>query len=162
MIVPVPARLRGRHVLSMVIGFFAAIMAVNAVMVWYALGTFPGTVSDNAYREGLEYNRTLEERAAQRALGWHVSVEVAGTGLKRRIEARFKNRDGAPLSGMKVAARLTRPVARGADRVLELRESAPGIYGAEAEFPRPGHWQLDVEAHRDAATWTMERELWVK
>lgn len=153
--------LRGRHVLFLVVGFFAAIMAVNAVMVLFALGTFPGVVSKDAYREGLEYNRTLQARAAQRALGWKVVVEVPGTGLSRRIEARFADRAGTPLTGMEVTAQLVRPVVRGVDRAVTLHEVSPGRYRAEADFPLPGHWRLNVEAQLGDDTWRMERDLWL-
>jgi nitrogen fixation protein FixH len=151
----------GRHVLALVVGFFATVLAVNAVMVWLALKSFPGMVSGDPYREGLEYNRTIAAREAQRALGWRVDVAVSGQGLQRTIEASFKDRDNAPLTGLAVTASLMRPVARGADHDVTLREIAPGIYRAEVEFPVPGHWRLDIEARRDAAEWRMERELWL-
>jgi len=151
----------GRHVLALVVAFFATVSAVNAVMIWLALQSFPGMVNGDAYREGLEYNRTLEAREAQRALGWQVAVDVTGDGRARRIEATFADRSGAPLGGLAVTANLVRPVARGIDRTVALREAGPGVYRAEAEFPVPGHWRLELEARREAASWRMERELWL-
>jgi nitrogen fixation protein FixH len=154
--------LNGRHVLGIVVGFFAVVMAVNAVMVWLALGSFPGLVSGDAYREGLAYNRTLEARDAQRALGWQVTVDAGEQGTPRRIEARFRDRDGAPLRGLDVTARMVRPVARGADRSIVLREVAPGTYRAEDDVPSVGHWRIEIDARGDAQGWHMERELWLK
>jgi nitrogen fixation protein FixH len=153
--------LEGRHVLALVAAFFAAILAVNGVMVWLALGSFPGMVSPDAYREGLAYNRTLAAREAQRALGWRVQVDATGQGLSRRLEARFADRDGSPLRGLDVAATLKRPVTRGADQAIEFAEILPGVYRAEVEFPLPGHWQLELEARSGATEWKMERELWL-
>ena len=157
-----PARpIAGRHVLALVVGFFFTVSAVNAAMVWLALKSFPGMVSGDPYREGLEYNRTIAGREAQRALGWRVEIAVSGLGLTRTIEASFKDRDNAPLTSLAVTASLVRPVARGADHDVALREIAPGTYRAEAEFPVAGHWRLDLEARRAAAEWHMERELWL-
>jgi nitrogen fixation protein FixH len=154
--------LNGRHVLVLVVGFFATVMAVNAVMVWLALGSFPGLVSANAYREGLAYNRTIEAREAQRVLGWQVTVDAAERGNPRRIEARFLDRGGAPLRELDVTARMVRPVVRGADRTIVLREVAPGIYRADDTVPSVGHWRLEIDARKDDRAWHMERELWLK
>jgi nitrogen fixation protein FixH len=157
--------LTGRHVLLLVVGFFATVLAVNGVMVWLALGSFPGMVSDNAYREGLAYNHVLEAREAQRALGWRVAIEFTGTA-PTRIEASFADRDGHPISGLRATALLRRPVARGNDRTVEMREVAAGIYRAEMALPLPGNWQLELEARDrgadEAPVWRMERELWLK
>ena len=154
--------LNGRHVLALVVGFFVAIMAVNAVMVWYALKSFPGMVSADAYREGLAYNRTIEAREAQRALGWQVAVDVSARAGMHRIEARFADRTGTALRGLDVTARIVRPVARGADRAIVLRETSPGEYIADADLPTRGHWHLELEAHGGSQTWRMERDLWLK
>jgi nitrogen fixation protein FixH len=149
-------------VLALVLGFFAAVMAVNAVMVWLALGSFPGMVSVDPYREGLAYNHTLETRERQRALGWQVAVEAAQQGNPRLIEARFLDRAGVPLRALEVTARMIRPVARGADRIIALREVAPGLYRAEDDVPSLGHWRLEIDAHGGTQSWHMERELWLK
>jgi len=153
--------LHGRHVLALLVAFFATILAVNGVMVWLALGSFPGMISPDAYREGLAYNRTLAAREAQRALGWRVQVDATGQGLSRRLEARFADRGGVPLRRMAVTAMLKRPVTRGADQAIGFIEVLPGIYHAEVEFPLPGHWQLELKARRGATEWKMERELWL-
>lgn len=156
--------LTGRHVLIAVVAFFAAVSAVNAAMIWLALDTHPGQVTANPYREGLEYNRTLEARRAQRALGWHVELDVAPNGPAHRIDATFRDRDGRAIAGLAIVARLIRPVARGGDRATPLGETAPGVYRGTVTLPAPGKWRLVVEATRTGApaAWRMERELWLK
>ena len=156
-------RLTGWHVLWILIGGFAIVFAVNGVMAWYAIETFPGLVSNDAYREGLEYNRTLDAMAEQEKLGWRVDVELAGAGTKRAVTARFRDRDGHPISGLTVNATMVWPVVSGNDRRAALDETAPGDYRAAIALPSLGNWRLDVEAvRRDGTHWRMERSLWLR
>lgn len=156
-------QLTGWHVLWILIAGFGIVFAVNGAMAWLALDTFPGLVSHDAYREGLEYNRTLEAKAAQLKLGWKVDVEVTGAGDRRTVAARFHDRDGHPISGMRVNAALVWPVASGRDRRFALEESAPGAYRAAITLPSLGNWRLELEAkRRDGTQWQMERSLWLK
>lgn len=156
-------RLTGWHVLWMLIGGFGTVFAINGVMAWYAIETFPGLVSNDAYREGLEYNRTLAAKAEQAKLGWRVDVALTGNGTKRAVTARFRDRDGRPISGLKVGATIVWPVVAGSDRRAVLNETAPGDYHAEIALPSLGNWRLDVEAVRgDGARWRMERSLWLR
>ena len=46
---------------------FVVVVAVNAVMLTLALGTFNGLSTDGAYDRGLAYNQTLAAEAAQQA-----------------------------------------------------------------------------------------------
>ncbi len=163
-----PRRLTGRQVLWILVGAFGLIFAVNGTMAWLAEKSFPGLVSNDAYREGLQYNRKLAERAAQQALGWQADVSVSGSGATRLVTASFRDRDGSPLAGMTVNARLMRPVVAGFDRDFALAEAAPGIYRAEIAPGALGNWRLVVNAVRPALRtrpaehWHMERELWLK
>ena len=156
-------QLTGRHVLYILLVGFGIVFAVNGVMAWLAIDSFPGLVSKDAYREGLEYHRTIEAMRAQEKLGWQVDVAVAGTGNARAVTARFRDRDGHPIGGLRVNAALVRPVAAGSDRQTVLDETAPGDYRAQVVLPALGNWQLDVEAvRRDGTQWRMERSLWLR
>lgn len=163
-----PRRLTGRQVLWILIASFGFIFAVNGTMAWLAEKSFPGLVSNDAYREGLEYNKTLAARAAQSALGWRADVTVTGAGTTRTVTASLRDRDGHPLDGMAVTARLVRPVVAGFDRKLALAEGAPGVYRTEAVLPALGNWRLEIDATRPAfrarkaERWHMERELWLR
>ncbi len=163
-----PRRLTGRQVLWILVGAFGFIFAVNGTMAWLAEKSFPGLVSGNAYLEGLAYNRTLDARRAQAALGWQAEVTVTGTGTNRVVAASFRDRDGSPLAEMTVTARLVRPVVAGHDRTVMLAETAPGNYRAEVALAALGDWRLVLDAtrpkfrSRPAQAWHMERELWIR
>lgn len=51
----------GLRVLLWFVGFFLVCCSVNAVFVFKALNTHPGTVVENPYQEGLHYNDLLEK-----------------------------------------------------------------------------------------------------
>ena len=87
MSVATPRRLTGRQVLWILVAAFGVVFAVNGMMAWLAEKSFPGLVSNDAYREGLEYNRTIAARQAQAALGWQADVEVTGSGDRRLVTA---------------------------------------------------------------------------
>jgi nitrogen fixation protein FixH len=50
------------------------VVVVNAVMITYAIGTFPGLQTEDAYRKGLAYNRTLAAAREQEERGWQATV----------------------------------------------------------------------------------------
>ncbi|MDP6343656.1 MAG: FixH family protein, partial [Alphaproteobacteria bacterium] len=52
--------LTGRDVLWLLLGFFALIIVVNGIFVVLALNSFSGVSTENAYRQGLAYNQTLQ------------------------------------------------------------------------------------------------------
>ena len=56
---------RGRYIPWLFVGGFAIVIAVNAVMIWFAVGSFSGLYSDRAREVGLHYNRRAQLRARQ-------------------------------------------------------------------------------------------------
>ncbi|MEO8114207.1 MAG: FixH family protein, partial [Phenylobacterium sp.] len=63
-------RLRGWHVLAMMIAFFGVVVAVDVTFSVIAVRTFPGQVSVTPYEDGLLYNQQLARLAAQQRLGY--------------------------------------------------------------------------------------------
>ena len=74
-----PGAIQGRHVLVLLLGFFAVVASANAVMIYGALSTFGGLDTPDAYRKGLAYNQRIDAAAAQAQLGWQESLELNGT-----------------------------------------------------------------------------------
>ncbi|MCK6450355.1 MAG: FixH family protein [Alphaproteobacteria bacterium] len=128
---------------------FLVVFAVNAVMVTIALGSFSGLVTDRAYDRGRAYNRTLEARAAQEALGWQVRLGVvpAEPGIVR-LTVEAADRGGAPLSGATVTATLVRPIEPGHDRAVDLTERGAGRYGATLPVDLAGQWEARITVAR--------------
>jgi nitrogen fixation protein FixH len=138
--------IRGSTVLAILLAAFAIILGANGTMIWLAVTSSPGLVTDKAFERGKFYNRELAAAAAADALGWTTALDWR----EGRAELRVTNRTGAPVEGL--AARLTvlRPVEKVAPIELTLRESAPGTYDAALTLPRAGQWELQLVASRGA------------
>jgi nitrogen fixation protein FixH len=135
-------RLTGWHVLSIVVGFFVIVMAVDISMATMAYRTFSGEVADDPYEAGRLYNRTLAERRAQAALGWTANIAMIDDG---DLRVTIKDRHGAPIDGLSVGALLERPATEAGKEPLAFKRSGPGVYDAHAA-DLSGAWDVRVRA----------------
>ena len=60
--------IKGKHVLFAMLSFFGVILVVNGVFTYFALSTFTGVSTDDAYRRGRAYNQTIEAAMEDQAL----------------------------------------------------------------------------------------------
>ena len=148
-------RLNGWHVLAMVVGFFAVVIAVDASFAVMAYRTHPGEVSVTPYEDGLIYDRKIAQLHAQEALGWQAAAEAApGKVVVQMVDARQK-----PVGGLTVTGKLERPATETGRIVLKFRETSPGRYEAEARG-LTGAWDLSAESHgAGQAAFELERRL---
>lgn len=132
----------GRKFLAILLGAFLLVTAVNGLMIWLALSSWTGLVSDSAYEEGLGFDRVLAESRAEATLGWQGKVTY--DAVKGRLSIVLADRAGRPLSGLQLSAQWLRPTHEGFDREIALPELAPGSYGAAIRPPLPGQWDVRV------------------
>lgn len=139
----------GRTVFLWVSGFFAVVIAANVVMMKLAIDTLPGTEVDSAYKASIAYNAEITAAKAQHERGWRAEAHVERDATGRAsIRVALLDRAGAPLGGLALAARLSRPTDQRGDREIGLREREPGRFiGAVDDLP-PGQWDLVIEADR--------------
>ena len=141
--------LTGRHVLSLMVGFFAIVLLANGLLAYYAVTTFSGTVAGSPYRQGRAYDDEIARATAQTKLNWQATIEhrIAGDG---RVELRFvpKDADGGAISGLTVAAMFNRPAQAEFDRAITLRETETGLYRGLLELPGRGVWLVELDASR--------------
>jgi len=154
-----PRQITGRMVLIGFIVFFGIIAAVNGVFMYFALSTWPGLTTEDAYKKGIAYNRTLDEAAAQARLGWRSAVVFDASG---NIAVRLFGKDGAPVAGARVDVTLSRPLGSEAAEVLTLEEAAPGEYTGRVAVPDPGRWKADINAQLNDDRYRMRHEVMVK
>ncbi|ACK52549.1 FixH family protein [Methylocella silvestris BL2] len=141
--------LTGWMVFAMTLAAFGVVFAVNGLMAYYAVSTFTGLADPSPYEHGLAYEKDILAAKAQDALGWDVSAHLTRDASgKEAIEARFKDRGGAPVPGLAVSAGFDSPADIKLDADLTLKEIEPGVYlGLVAA--RPGQWDLLIDARRD-------------
>ncbi len=123
------------------------VVAVNGGLVYFATREPVGIIVKNPYQDGLRYNRTLEEREKQIALGWQIAAAVTGASGPAGVEIRVEAKDaaGQPLQGLTGTLSLDRPVERLPPVVADLQPLGGGRFVATVTLPRPGQWELTVE-----------------
>jgi nitrogen fixation protein FixH len=136
-----PRPFSGRKFLAVLLAAFIIVSAVNGLMVWYALHSWTGLVSDSAYQNGLGFDRVLAESRAEAKLGWRAVIAYEPGG---RLSVDLVDRSGRALAGFQLAAQFLRPTSEGHDRELRLREAGPGRYEADFRPPLPGQWDVRI------------------
>lgn len=144
----------GRAFLAWFVGAFAAVLGVNFAMAYLAVKSFNGVEVKSSYAAGKAMPALLREAAEQRARGWTVDLHV-----DRRLDpsgeagawATFRDRQGAPQTGLAVEVRLQHPSDEFLDRTISLVERAPGRYAGAFTALRPGGRTAELVARRDGA-----------
>ena len=157
------------------VGGMLIVIAVNVVLVAIAIGTFSGLTTEDAYRKGLAYNRTIAAAEAQDARGWRLDLTItpqspggtaAGAAEKATggmaVVARFADRAGQPLSRLDVRAFLVRPLGDGDDLALLLQETGGGLYRGTLPPPLGGQWDVRIHARRGDETFQQTRRIVVR
>jgi nitrogen fixation protein FixH len=138
--------LKGHHVLMALVGFFGVMLIVNGIFVYFALATFSGGDTSNPYRKGLDYNETLAAAERLAARGWQ--AEIGYDDKSGRLSVGVRDRAGAPVTGLDLAAAFSRPATDKEDRTVGLTEAEPGIYTADIRLA-PGAWVISVAPSAD-------------
>ena len=129
--------LTGRKVFAITAGAFGIIIAVNGVMAWAAVRTFPGLEVNNSYVASQGFNARLAE---QRALGWTTHATLTGGELALTIT----DPAGQPVRVQAITATLNRPTTVHDEQVLSL-----AFDGARYVAPvtvASGRWNLEFTA----------------
>ncbi len=154
-------KIDGRHVLAAFIAFFGVMLAANGVFVYFALSTFGGVGTEDAYRKGLDYNATLGEANAQATLGWQPALSLdAATGT---LTLKVADSSGKPITGLRVTGLLMRPATNAADRKLEnFEEKTGGVYVARLDALEQGAWIADLVMQWETGIpFKMRERLWL-
>lgn len=147
------------------VGGFGVVLAVNGALAYFATTTFTGLQTENAYEKGLAYNKTLDQARAQDEMGWTVDVKVepvAGQAHQSLVVVAYRDRQGRPLDGMAVTARMIRPTSKGHDRDAVLAEVTPGTYGTTVDLPLEGLWDMTLAAAGKEASHQIVRRIVVQ
>jgi nitrogen fixation protein FixH len=116
------------------VGGLLLVVAVNAVLVVTAIGTFTGVTTGKAYDRGRAYNHVLAEAARQDALGWTDGVTLSA-GVLRVV---VRDREGNPVAG-RLEGVLRRPV-EGTELPFAPAAATLGEWLVPVEL-RAGQWE---------------------
>lgn len=129
--------LTGRHVLAITVLAFGIIVAVNLLLAFKAVNSFPGLEVKNSYVASQTFDR---ERAAQSALGWTVTPAYNGQELTLAI----RDRQGNPAMVKTLQVTVGRPTHERADHHPDFTYSG-GLFHAPMHL-EPGIWNIHVLA----------------
>lgn len=148
------AEFTGRHMLIVTVGAFSVIIAVNVLMAFKAVSTFPGLEVDNSYVASQEFNK---KRAAQESLGWTFS-HLYDRG---QMKLAFTDAAGNPVEVAELSVLIGRTTDAG-DDTRPVFTWLNGIY--EADVPlAPGPWMIRVTAKsRDGILFEKREEFLVR
>lgn len=129
--------LTGRHVLAITLCAFGVIVAVNLLMAFKAVSTFPGLETANSYVASQKFD---VERAAQQALGWTVTPDYDGAELTLMI----RDQQGNPARVRSLDASIGRPTHVRDDQTPQFSYE-DGMFRAPLTLS-PGNWIIHVTA----------------
>jgi nitrogen fixation protein FixH len=150
------AEMTGRKVLAITVSAFGVIIAVNLLLAYKAVSTFPGLEVANSYVASQTFDA---DRAAQLALGWSLDAQYDRTG--QVLELVFTDAKGAPARVGDLSVLVGRPTEAREDS-YPLFVETNGAYRAPLAL-NPGKWMLKVEAYAPDGTRFFQRlDLFVK
>lgn len=136
---------RSRWIPWAFVGFFAVVVAANGTLLYFALDSWTGLATTDAYQKGLAYNDELADRRRQAALGWQVDFTATPDRPGHLLfELSVGDARGVPVSSARVTVRLTRPTHDGHDFETTLAHRGGGRYAGATEVPLAGQWALEL------------------
>jgi nitrogen fixation protein FixH len=145
------------------VGFFLITVAVNGVMVFYALNSWTGLETQHYWERGTAYNTAIAGARDQRKRGWQVGIDFQATDLKSaHLAVDLKDHSGNVLADARVTAEIVRPTSEGHDFTVELSHQGQGRYTADFALPLPGQWDIRVIADHPQGDYQEVKRVLVK
>ncbi|OHV64207.1 cytochrome oxidase [Mesorhizobium sp. LCM 4577] len=142
-----PREFTGRHMLIVIVSFFAVVIGVNVTMATLARKSWTGLVVENTYVASQQFNEEARKGRAQAALGWKGKLTIASGEVRYSVaDAEGKP---VPLHGVRVLFR--HPAYEAEDKAVTLAASSSGSPGNTGEFiarhtPKDGVWIVEIDA----------------
>lgn len=139
--------LKGKHVAAMFVSGFGIVIAVNLMLAWNAVKTFPGLEVKNSYVASQSFDA---DRAAQLALGWDVSALLRADHLVLKIV-----KDGQPVAPEIVSAVFSRATSVAVDQTPQFIFDG-AVFTALVDAGS-GNWNLRLVARAADGTTFQQR-----
>ncbi|WP_171060790.1 FixH family protein [Poseidonocella sp. HB161398] len=129
--------LTGFKVLMIAVSAFGVVVAVNILLAWQAVETFPGIEVPNSYQASQEFDA---HKAAQDALGWTVDARY-GEGV---LEIEITGPDGGPAEIASMVALVGWATSTRDDVTPEFTRNG-AVYATPLDLP-DGNWNIRLKA----------------
>lgn len=146
---PSASRRRGDPILWLLVGIFAAYLAVHGLMMWLSLRDGPQLVTSDYYAQSRVYDKELAAQAASARTGWYVELDPVAAA-PGEVALRIRDREQRPVSGLSGTISAYRPSDARLDQSLVWKEDAasPGLYRGRFVHPLEGLWQITLDLRR--------------
>lgn len=151
---------RSRYIPWLFVGGFAVVIAVNAIMMTFAVSSFSGLYTPKPRDRGLHYNEIVAEKQSRDTLGWR--IETMWRQETSRLEVRLFDLAGQPLTGAHVSAELVRPVEKRPPLDVALGDLGEGRFAGHVDLPLRGNWDLDIVVERNGDRYAVTRRMFLK
>lgn len=152
--------LRSRYIPWLFVAGFALVVAVNATMIWLAVGSFSGLYTAKPRDRGLHYNAVVEAQRSRDALGWH--VDTVWHAAANRLEVAAFDAAGRPLAGARIVVELVRPVAKQPPVAVAMEAIDIGRFAGRVELPARGNWDVDIVIDHRGERYALTRRMFLR
>lgn len=156
----IPALRPARHIPWLFVAGFALVVAVNATMIWLALGSFSGLYTPKPRERGLHYNDVVAEQTARDALGWRVDAQWRPE--QKRLEIAAFDGGGQPLAGAHILVELVRPVEKRPPVPVAMGAVDAGRFAGNVELPARGNWDVDIVVEHGGERYALTRRMFLR
>jgi len=151
-----------------VLGWIAMVVIVlvaNITMIVMARKSSTGLVVKDYYEKGKNYDKILEKRARQEALGWKTSIVTPDhIVLNKSAAYQFIATDsgGEPIRADKAQLFAFRPFDSKSDFSVDLKWDGSAGYVGDIAFPLPGNWDIIVSVGHGSDQYDTTKRLFVE
>jgi len=126
----------------LVVLFFIVIALIDGLFIIISKNSYPGTVTENPYQKGLNYNNVLNQSALQELSEYHIETKAT-----RLSDNKFKyivviRKSGSYVPDAEVMLNVVRPLGEYNDFQVTLNNNGNGLYHSELSFPKKGQWEI--------------------
>lgn len=131
----------GKHMLAIMVSFFAIIVMVNGALAYFAMNSWTGLVVPNSYVASQTFNADTAKRLEAIGNGAKASIAVE-QGL---VVVRLNGKRDEALSASNLIAKLRHPVDARQELLVEFEPHGGGLYVSTKPLPA-GSWIGDISA----------------
>ncbi len=125
--------------------FFVIIIIADFGYIYMAKHSYSGTVTENSYQKGLDYNDVIAAAKRQQQLNWQDQLDFIGKYEIGTLRFCLRDSAGQPIKATAVRAQLRHPVTHKYDQELQFI-SQDGCYTTEVKLSRAGQWEVMMHA----------------
>lgn len=152
--------LRSRYIPWLFVAGFTLVVAVNATMIWLAVGSFSGLYTAKPRDRGLNYNAVIDAQKHRDGLGWH--VDTAWQPAANRLDVAAFDAAGQPLAGARITVELIRPVEKQRPLAVTMAAVDIGRFVGHVELPARGNWDVDIVVEHHGERFALTQRMFLR